>query len=158
MALFCFCVFFFFAFFLSFVFLFSAWFLCIAFLMLSERFSSHHHYPLKYSGKKGYGSLSFLRTFFYFGLTSEEISAEIGSFIECFLEKLKIDSPPGIIDGRTETSGVEHLLMEVISFVELAATCNQITHNLVGSLFTTLITLVIQVLDIMLSALCLLYY
>ncbi|XP_037496380.1 BEACH domain-containing protein B [Jatropha curcas] len=73
--------------------------------------------------------LIFSENFFYFGSASEEISGEPYSCKEEVVEKLET-SPSSSTNSQKRATGIEILQIEIISFVELAATCNGSVHNL----------------------------
>ena len=80
--------------------------------------------------------LIFSENFFYFGSASEEISGEHFTSYAGFTEKMETTFFSTANDSQSKPSGIEILQMEIISFVEFAATCNGSVHNLVGgSLF-----------------------
>ncbi|XP_057986936.1 BEACH domain-containing protein B isoform X2 [Hevea brasiliensis] len=80
--------------------------------------------------EEGIWDLIFSENFFYFGPASEEISGEHCNYGGGFMGKLETKPPSSSTDGQTKASSIEILQMEIISFVEFAATCNGIVHNL----------------------------
>lgn len=89
--------------------------------------------------EEGLWDLIFSENFFYFGPASEDISGEHCTYNQGFTGKLEINSPSRSIKRQTKISSIEILQMEVISFVEFAATCNGSVHNLVGFSFIILV-------------------
>ncbi|OMO50809.1 hypothetical protein CCACVL1_30251 [Corchorus capsularis] len=80
--------------------------------------------------KEGIWDLIFSENFFYFGSALEEYSEEFSPFNEGSPDKLEKYSSSGSNAVKLNFSGVEIMQMEVISFVELAATSNGSVHNL----------------------------
>lgn len=79
--------------------------------------------------EEGIWDLIFSENFFYF----ESASDESAGLIFAYNEKSEILSASSSTSNTAEVSGVNSLQMEVISFVELAATSNGNAHNMVGS-------------------------
>ncbi|XP_015579782.2 BEACH domain-containing protein B isoform X1 [Ricinus communis] len=80
--------------------------------------------------EEGIWDLIFSENFFYFGPASEEVSGEYFTCYDRFKEKYETAFPSGSADSQTKASGIEILQMEIVSFVEFAATCNGSVHNL----------------------------
>lgn len=78
--------------------------------------------------EEGIWDLIFSENFFYFGPALEALSEEHCSYDEGY-------SPSNISNSHIKSGGVEILQMEVISFVEFAATSVGSVHNLVCSSF-----------------------
>lgn len=76
---------------------------------------------LKVFRDEGIWELIFSENFFYFGPASDDLSGECCTYEE---------SPPELLSAFSGTNNI--LQMEVISFVEFAATSNGSAHNLVG--------------------------
>lgn len=87
--------------------------------------------------EEGLWDLIFSENFFYFGPASEEFSGEFCASDEGSSRKFEIYPMSNWANCQAKASGVEIIQMEVISFVEFAATFNGSTHNLVGSSFFT---------------------
>ncbi|XP_065880379.1 BEACH domain-containing protein B isoform X2 [Euphorbia lathyris] len=85
---------------------------------------------LKVFREEGIWDLIFSENFFYFGPVSEEISGENFSCNEMFTGKLEAATSSSCANGQTKASGTEILQMEIISFVEFAATCDGSVHNM----------------------------
>ncbi|TKY74425.1 BEACH domain-containing protein lvsC [Spatholobus suberectus] len=76
--------------------------------------------------EEGIWDLIFSENFFYFESGSDESAGQIFSYNE----KSEISSASRSTGNTAEINGVNSLLMEVISFVEFAATCNGNTQNM----------------------------
>lgn len=76
---------------------------------------------LKVFRDEGIWELIFSENFFYFGPASDDLSAECCTYDE---------SPPELLSAFSGFNSI--LQMEVISFVEFAATSDGSAHNLVG--------------------------
>lgn len=87
--------------------------------------------------EEGIWELIFSENFFYFELSSED-SVESCTYYESPRER-EAYSSSNTVDNQAKIHGVEILQMEVISFVEFAATSNGSVHNLV--LFLSRVTL-----------------
>lgn len=85
--------------------------------------------------EEGIWNLVFSENFFYFGPSSEEFSGEYYTNHDGSPRKPEIFATTSSTDGQVKSSGVETLQMEVISFLEFAATSNGSAHNLVGTPF-----------------------
>ncbi|KAG7971974.1 hypothetical protein I3843_07G161500 [Carya illinoinensis] len=80
--------------------------------------------------EEGIWNLVFSENFFYFGPSSEEFSGEYYTNHDGSPRKPEIFATTSSTDGQVKSSGVETLQMEVISFLEFAATSNGSAHNL----------------------------
>lgn len=80
--------------------------------------------------EEGIWDLIFSENFFYSGPSPEENSGDYCIYNPDFTRKLEISSPSNDKKIESENSNFEILQMEVISFLELAATCNGSSHNL----------------------------
>ncbi|KAK9271394.1 hypothetical protein L1049_026984 [Liquidambar formosana] len=80
--------------------------------------------------EEGLWDLIFSENFFYFGPASEEFSGEFCASDEGSSRKFEIYPMSNWANSQAKASGVEIIQMEVISFVEFAATFNGSTHNL----------------------------
>lgn len=87
---------------------------------------------LKVFREEGIWELTFSENFFYFGPASDDLSRECCTYDE-FLNFELLSTSSGT-NSQAQVCGIEILQMEVISFVEFAATSNGSAHNLVGSL------------------------
>lgn len=83
--------------------------------------------------EEGIWDLIFSENFFYFGPASEGSSIECCTYNEGSLSNSEIYAS-NYTDCQGKAVGVEILQMEVISFVEFAATFSGSAHNLVGLL------------------------
>lgn len=79
---------------------------------------------------EGIWDLIFSENFFHFGPDSEEMAGECGSYNQGFPGQLDRNLSSSSISNQTKISSFEILQMEVISFVEFAATCNGTVDNL----------------------------
>ncbi|CAK7347274.1 unnamed protein product [Dovyalis caffra] len=79
--------------------------------------------------EEGIWDLIFSENFFYFGPESEEMAGECCSYNQGFPGQHGRNLPSSSITNQTKISSFEILQMEVISFVEFAATCNGIVDN-----------------------------
>ncbi|KAF7830030.1 BEACH domain-containing protein B isoform X1 [Senna tora] len=86
---------------------------------------------LEFFREEGIWDLIFSENFFYFDLASEENDGE--TFAQT--EKSEMFSASSSISSVAKVGGVNSLQMEVISFLEFAATSNGNAHNLVGFSF-----------------------
>lgn len=91
--------------------------------------------------EEGIWDLIFSENFFHFGPDSEEMAGECGSYNQGFPGQLDRNLSSSSISNQTKISSFEILQMEVISFVEFAATCNGTVDNLVGFCFIHLMIL-----------------
>ena len=89
------------------------------------------------------GDLIFSENFFYFGPDSGEMARESGNYNQGFPGHLDKNLSSSSITIQTNISSYEILQMEVISFVEFAATCNGTADNLVGFGFIHLLILLL---------------
>eukprot|EP00258_Populus_trichocarpa_P035046 XP_024451065.1 BEACH domain-containing protein B isoform X2 [Populus trichocarpa] len=80
--------------------------------------------------EEGIWDLIFSENFFHFGPDSEEMAGECGSYNQGFPGQLDRNLSSSSISNQTKISSFEILQMEVISFVEFAATCNGTVDNL----------------------------
>ncbi|KAJ6939644.1 BEACH domain-containing protein lvsC isoform X3 [Populus alba x Populus x berolinensis] len=80
--------------------------------------------------EEGLWDLIFSENFFHFGPDSEEMAGECGSYNQGFPGQLDRNLSSTSISNQTKISSFEILQMEVISFVEFAATCNGTVDNL----------------------------
>lgn len=80
--------------------------------------------------EEGVWDLIFSENFFYFGPDSEEMARECGNYNQGFPGHLDKNMSSSSITIQTNISSYEILQMEVISFVEFAATCNGTADNL----------------------------
>ncbi|GLU16070.1 hypothetical protein SLE2022_325200 [Rubroshorea leprosula] len=81
--------------------------------------------------KEGVWDLVFSENVFYFGPDSDEQTEECCPFEDSSANSNKLEKHSLVgITAQRKSSGVEVLQMEVISLVELAATCNESAHNL----------------------------
>lgn len=80
--------------------------------------------------EEGLWDLIFSENFFHFGPDSEEMAGECGSYSQGFPGQLDRNLSSTSISNQTKISSFEILQMEVISFVEFAATCNGTVDNL----------------------------
>ena len=94
--------------------------------------------------EEGIWDLIFSENFFYFESASDETVAQIFSFSE---EKFELFSGSSSTSNTAKVSGVNSLQMEVISFVEFAATSNGNAHNMVGSFFHPFLDVCVCVLN-----------
>lgn len=85
--------------------------------------------------EEGIWDLIFSENFFYFELASEESAGQI--FV--YNEKSEMLSGSSITTDKPEVNGVNCLQMEVMSFVEFAATSNGNAQNMVGSILPSLL-------------------
>lgn len=106
-----------------------------------RKFLVHSPVTLEVFRDEGIWDLIFSENFFFFGPASGDFSEECCSNIE-------EHSTSNSTNDQIKSGGIEILQMEVISFVEFAATSNRIVHNLVGYFFYMIIIL----LDIRFSA------
>ncbi|KAB1203863.1 hypothetical protein CJ030_MR8G003333 [Morella rubra] len=84
--------------------------------------------------------LVFSENFFYFRPASEELSGDHCTYNEGSPRKPEIYAASSSSDSQVRSSGVETLQMEVISFLEFAASSNGSAHNLVGAPILNLCT------------------
>jgi len=91
--------------------------------------------------EEGIWDLIFSENFFYFESGSEESAGQIFAYNE----KSDILSSSRSTGNTVEVNGVNTLQMEVISFVEFAATCNGNTQNMVGSFIPLLLYIYIYI-------------
>ncbi|KAJ8762560.1 hypothetical protein K2173_007999 [Erythroxylum novogranatense] len=80
--------------------------------------------------EEGIWDLLFSENFFYFRPALEEISGEHLTCDEGSAGKAEMASLSSSSDSQTKSGCMEILQMEVISFLEFAATCNGSVHNL----------------------------
>lgn len=78
--------------------------------------------------EEGIWDLIFSENFFYF----ESGLEEIGRQVFAYNEKSELLSASSSTVDKPEVNGVRSLQMEIMSFVEFAATSNGNTHNMVG--------------------------
>ncbi|RDY05943.1 BEACH domain-containing protein B, partial [Mucuna pruriens] len=81
---------------------------------------------LKIFHEEGIWDLIFSENFFYFESGSDESAGQIFAYNE----KSEISSASRSTGNTTEVNGVNSLQVEIISFVEFAATCNGNTQNM----------------------------
>lgn len=86
--------------------------------------------------EEGIWNLIFSENFFYFGPSSEEFSGEYYTYHDGSPRKPEIYATSSSTDSQVKSVGVETLQMEIISFLEFAATSNGSAHNLVGAPFS----------------------
>jgi len=79
--------------------------------------------------QEGIWDLMFSENFFYFPSGSDESAGQMFAYNE----KSEILSASRSTGNTAEVSGVNNLQMEIISFVEFAATCSGNTQNMVCS-------------------------
>ncbi|XP_059637635.1 BEACH domain-containing protein B [Cornus florida] len=79
---------------------------------------------------EGIWDLIFSENFFYFGPSLTALSEEYRTYNEVHSGNSEIGCSSSCINSQVNASGVEGLQIEVISFVELAATLNGSSHNL----------------------------
>lgn len=79
--------------------------------------------------QEGIWDLMFSENFFHFASGSDESAVQMFGYSE----KSEILSVSRSTGNTAEVNGVNSLQMEVISFVEFAATCSGNTQNMVGS-------------------------
>ena len=104
--------------------------------------------------EEGIWELIFSENFFYFGSASEDASVESCMHYE---SQTKCEGfASNIIEKQTKVYGVEILQIEVISFVEFAATSNGSAHNLV--LFPFSLCLMACLVDNRFSSTCVFFY
>lgn len=78
--------------------------------------------------EEGIWDLIFSENFFYFESASEETAGQIFEHNK----KAEVLSASSSTIDTPEVNGVNSLQLEIISFVEFAATSNGTTHNMVG--------------------------
>ncbi|MCI25654.1 putative BEACH domain LvsC-like protein [Trifolium medium] len=79
--------------------------------------------------EEGIWDLVFSENFFYFESASEETAGQIFAYNQ----KSEFLSASSSTIDTPEVNGVNSLQMEIMSFVEFAATSNGNTHNMVGT-------------------------
>ncbi|XP_050124229.1 BEACH domain-containing protein B-like isoform X1 [Malus sylvestris] len=84
---------------------------------------------LKVFREEGIWELIFSENFFYFGPASDDLSGECCTYYESS-RSLELPSASSGINSQAKVCGIEILQMEVISFVEFAATSSGSAHNL----------------------------
>uniref|UniRef100_A0A2P2MSM7 BEACH domain-containing protein lvsC isoform X1 n=1 Tax=Rhizophora mucronata TaxID=61149 RepID=A0A2P2MSM7_RHIMU len=102
--------------------------------------------------EEGMWDLIFSENIFYFAPASEEIHGESFVYYEKSARKIEINLSSNSSDSQTKTSSIAKLQMEVISFVEFAATCNGSVYNLVDSSFSS--EMIIWALILSIQAVC----
>lgn len=81
--------------------------------------------------EEGIWDLIFSENFFYFAPALDDHSGEMSTYPACVQESFQLDSSSRSSKSQVKPTEVEILQMEVISFVEFAATLDGNAHNLV---------------------------